>query len=328
MTGDPIIIVSPALASSNNGNWRTAARWQKLLRPAARQPVLIQPSWSGTAASALIALHARRSAAAIAGFRAAHPDRPLALVLTGTDIYGAGPEDELVLHSLKCASHIVVLQPQALGGLADAERAKARVILQSAASLRHHDRARPGIDLVAVGHLRDEKDPLTLMRAARQLGDLAGLRIVHIGTALDPALGAEAERTMRVCPNYRWLGGLPQPAARRWIAWAHALVHMSRLEGGANVVIEALRSGTPVLASRIEGNTGLLGADYEGYFPPGDALALAQLVRRLAGPDPGLAQRLRDQCARREPLFTPQAEAAALHRLLADMRAFRPAAPA
>jgi glycosyltransferase involved in cell wall biosynthesis len=37
------------------------------------------------------------------------------------------------------------------------------------------------------------------------------------------------------------------------------LVHTSRMEGGAHVVIEALRSGTPVLASRIAGNLGLLG---------------------------------------------------------------------
>jgi glycosyltransferase involved in cell wall biosynthesis len=49
------------------------------------------------------------------------------------------------------------------------------------------------------------------------------------------------------------------------------LVHASRIEGGAHVIAEAVRSGTPVIASRIEGNVGMLGADYAGYFECNDA---------------------------------------------------------
>ena len=82
---------------------------------------------------------------------------------------------------------------------------------------------------------------------------------------------------------------------------------MSRIEGGANVVIEAVRSGVPVLASRIDGNVGLLGGDYDGYFAAGDAAALAALVRRFRA-DAAFAQQLRAQCAAREPLFRPAAE--------------------
>ena len=41
------------------------------------------------------------------------------------------------------------------------------------------------------------------------------------------------------------------------------------------------RSEVPVLASRIDGNVGLLGPAYEGYFAPGDAAELATLMQRF-----------------------------------------------
>jgi len=95
---------------------------------------------------------------------------------------------------------------------------------------------------------------------------------------------------------------------------------MSRMEGGANVVIEAVRSQVPVLASRIDGNVGLLGRDYDGYFPLGDATALAELMQRFRA-DSAFAEHLKAQCALREPRFVPAAEAGAVRRLLADMLA-------
>src|SRR6185369_9548085 len=82
MSSTRLCIVTPALASANNGNWHTAARWQRFLRADAE--VELASVWDGQPAHALIALHARRSAASIDAFHAAHPARPLALVLTGT----------------------------------------------------------------------------------------------------------------------------------------------------------------------------------------------------------------------------------------------------
>ncbi|WP_345541589.1 selenoneine biosynthesis selenosugar synthase SenB [Variovorax defluvii] len=312
-----VLIVSPALAEANNGNWRTASRWRTFL--SAMAEVEIARGWDGTPRDALIALHARRSADAVAQWRAAHPAAPLALVLTGTDVYRDIEESPAAQHSLQCASALVVLQPDALDHLGAAERAKARVIVQSASRVRGRP-AQRHVDLVAVGHLRDEKDPLTLMAAARRLPADMPMRIVHIGEALAPELGDAARRTMAECPRYRWLGGLPREAARRWIARARALVHMSRMEGGAQVVIEAVRSGVPVLASRIGGNLGLLGEDYEGYFPVGDDAALAALMLRFAA-EPAFADRLRAQCALREPAFSPAAEQSNVRRLLHDLLA-------
>src|SRR5687768_15996403 len=81
-------------------------------------------------------------------------------------------------------------------------------------------------------------------------------------------------------PRYRWLGSVPHGRALRWLASSHALVISSRMEGGANVVCEALRIGVPVLASRISGNVGLLGERYAGSFPVGDERALARLIEK------------------------------------------------
>jgi putative glycosyltransferase (TIGR04348 family) len=307
-------IVTPAAAGANNGNARTAERWQRFLAPVADCATTLH--WQGEPADVLIALHARRSADSIARFRDAHPARPLALVLTGTDLYRDIERDASAQHSLQCASALVVLQADGSTRLEPALRARTRVIVQSAPSLRLR-RAEPAeAEFVAVGHLREEKDPLTLMAAARLAGPT--VRIAHVGAALDPVLGDAAARTMQDCAGYRWLGPLDHAAARRRIARAVALVHPSVLEGGANVIVEALRSGVPVLASRIEGNVGLLGADYDGCFEVGDAPALVALMRRVVA-DAGFAARLRAQCAAREPLFVPALERAAVRRLVRDL---------
>ena len=321
MSKPRVCIVSPANAAANNGNWHTAARWQRFLAPVAE--VNIALAWNGEPADALIALHARRSAESISRFAQTRPDAPLALVLTGTDLYRDIDGDASALHSLKCASHLVVLQDEGLTRLDAAAHAKARVIVQSATALRVRSHAATPVNLVAVGHLREEKDPLTLMSAARLLPAATPIRIHHIGDSLDATLADAARRTAATCPHYRWLGGLPRAQARRWIARSHALVHMSRMEGGANVVIEAVRSGVPVLASRIDGNVGLLGRDYGGYFEVGDAPALARAMQRLAN-EPAYAAALTAQCALREPRFTPAAERHEVRRLLADMLESKP----
>jgi putative glycosyltransferase (TIGR04348 family) len=305
-----ILIVSPASARENNGNWQTASRWLRFLRT--RYRVEVASGWapdSGQPApDLLVALHARRSAAALAAFRAAFPARPALLVLTGTDLYRDIHTDAAARASLDLANALVVLQPRGLDELAAEHRSKAHVIYQSAPRLRPHRSA--STDIVMVGHLRLEKDPLTYMRAAG-LVDVPGVRLLHIGAALDPQLAAAARDTERTSPHYRWLGPLPHMAARRRLRRCHAMAIASTMEGGANVIIEAVTSGVPVLASSIAGNRGMLGEDYPGYFPPGDSPALARLIERSVL-DTAFYARLRRQCAARARLFAPEAERALL----------------
>ncbi|MEO7494091.1 MAG: selenoneine biosynthesis selenosugar synthase SenB [Massilia sp.] len=315
MARQQIAIISPALAAANNGNWQTASRWAHFLRD--RYQVEIAREWHGGPADLLIALHARRSAAALAAFTRERPGRPAVLVLTGTDLYRdiAGvPEAQA---SLATASALVLLQPAGLALLPDSARAKARVIYQSAPALRPHRRRSE--DVCMIGHLRDEKDPLTFMRAAALLRHPRA-RMLHIGAALDPALGAAATAAQAATPRYRWLGNLAHGATRQRLKHCHAMVIASRMEGGANVIIEAVTSGVPVLASDINGNRGMLGEDYAGYFAPGDADALARLVERSLE-DGDFYARLQAQCAARAALFSPEIEHAALLDLVDNLLA-------
>lgn len=330
-----VVIVSPALADANNGNWQTAQRWADFL-PKERFQVRIVKAWPDALAlqlkahpaarqdEVMLALHARRSAASIAAW-AARPvkqSQGLAVVLTGTDLYRDIAQDTAAQTSLELAQHLVVLQERGIEALPEALRPKARVIFQSSTALAPVAKPLPNTQFraVMVGHLRAEKSPTTLFEAARFLADVPQLFIDHIGEALDPALGAQAEATAAACPHYRWLGSQPHKATRRHIQRAHVLVHTSAMEGGAHVIMEAVQSGTPVLASRIDGNVGMLGEDYTGYFEPGDAAGLAALLARCKNESfeaPGaLLPQLQAQCAARAALFAPEAEQAALLQLL------------
>jgi glycosyltransferase involved in cell wall biosynthesis len=123
---------------------------------------------------------------------------------------------------------------------------------------------------------------------------------------------------MKTNPRYRWRGDVPAAAVRRLLARSHAMVISSLSEGGANVISEAAAAGVPVLASRVDGNVGLLGSDYPGYFPAGDTQALARLLRRLER-EPRFVARLGKALARRAPLFRPAREVAAWRKLLAGI---------
>ena len=280
-----ICIVTPALADANNGNWQTARRWARLL--AGHYRVRLSKVWPENAAlgdapfDAMIALHARRSAASVAAWVQAYPKRPLVVVLTGTDLYRDIHSDANAQHSLALAHRLVVLQDQGPLALPEALRHKARVVFQSTSRRQALPKTGEHLRALMVGHLREEKSPQTFMEAARLLRDESGILLDHIGDALDPALGEAARQTERDCPHYRWLGGLPHAATRARIQRAHVLVHASSMEGGAHVIMEAAMSGTPVLASNIAGNVGMLGADYAGYFPLGDASALASCTAQL-----------------------------------------------
>ena len=309
-----VLIVTPALADARNGNWQTARRWAKLL--AAQFSVRLAQAWDGSPADLMLALHARRSADAIAAWAAT--GRPLAVVLTGTDLYRDIADDAAAQRSLELADRLVVLQDQAPLALPPALRDKAVVCYQSTTMRQPHEKARGRLNLVAVGHLRAEKAPRMLFDLARRLAGESGLRIDHIGAALDPELGAEAAALAAGSPVYRWLGSLPHEAVRRRIARAHLLVHPSVMEGGAHVIMEAACSGTAVLASRVDGNVGMLGADYAGYFPPGEVDALAALVRRGRA-DPAFLGGLLAQCAARAPLFSPERERATLVQLVSSL---------
>src|SRR4029450_8264430 len=112
-----------------------------------------------------------------------------------------------------------------------------------------------------------------------------------VGRAYTPQWAERAVAEMASNPRYRWRGDVPAATVRRLLARSHAMVISSLSEGGANVISEAVVAGVPILASRIDGNVGLLGGDYPGYFPVGDTRALAHLMQRVES-DPRFVARL------------------------------------
>jgi glycosyltransferase involved in cell wall biosynthesis len=90
------------------------------------------------------------------------------------------------------------------------------------------------------------------------------------------------------------------------------------MEGGANVISEAVVAGLPIVASRIHGSIGLLGEAYPGFYPVEDTGALRDLLLR-AESDPAFYGRLEAGCAARRHLFTPERERAGWETLLGEL---------
>lgn len=303
-----IALVTPARRGTRSGNQHTAQRWARFLRQAGHQ-VRAGSGLRGKA-DLLLALHARRSHEAIRAF-----DGPRVVALTGTDVYRDIHRSAEARESLELADRLVVLQPRAAGELPARLRRKVRVVVQSSSTTLRHRPSGGRFRLCVIGNLRSEKDPLRLLAALPHVD--ADCEVVHLGAALDATL---IPRTAD--PRYRWLGSVPHARALRWLASSHALVISSRMEGGANVVSEALRIGVPVIASRIPGNLGLLGGGYRGYFPVGDEKALARLVERAIA-EAGFYEILKRQVGKLRPLVAPSAEARALLAVIRDAKASR-----
>ena len=305
--GMKVLLVTPAARGSRQGNRVTALRWARMLRQLGHR-VAITTDYQQGAPDLLVALHARRSAASVARFHAAHPGRPIVVALTGTDLYHDLARSAEARRSLKLATRLIVLQPLALRALPAALRAHTRVLYQSVPPLREAPRvSKDYFDVCVVGHLRAVKDPLRAALASRALPSASRVRVLHVGGALDGPLGERARAEERRNPRYHWLGELTRARTTNMLARCRLLVLSSRLEGGANVIGEAIVAGVPVLASRIDGSVGLLGARYPGYFPVGDTAALTAALRRSEA-DPRFYEALRRHVASLRPLFDPARE--------------------
>jgi len=300
-----ILIVTPALAAANNGNWRTADRWAHFLADLYNTDVTRHWSPGEAEPDLMIALHARRSADDIARFSAT--GKPTILVLTGTDLYRDIRTDAAAINSLDLARRLVVLQPAGLDELSPAARDKCVVIEQSAPSMPAIAPRPDTFDLLLVGHLRVEKDPLTAARALQHLPDKS-ICLRAVGRSDDALTGRPFAQMAAADPRIELLGEQSHAATRDLIRQGRLLLLPSLMEGGANVLIEAVVSDTPVLASHISGSVGMLGADYPGYFPVGDDRALAGLIRRCMS-EPAFIETLRAHCRARTPLFAPEREA-------------------
>ncbi len=312
-------IVTPAARGSRKGNRIGAERWARLLRELGHAVVVTTHS-EPRAAEVLLALHARRSAEAVARFAERFPQSAIVVALTGTDLYCDAPKhDRQALASMERADRLLVLQPAALRVLPPAMAAKARVVPQSVVPLASRPpRRRDAFELCVVGHLRHVKDPLRAAMAARSLPTSSRIAVLQAGAVLESRFETAVAREAAANPRFEWLGELSHAGALRLIARSRGLVISSRAEGGAHVVSEAIVVGTPVLASDISGNVGMLGDDYPGLFPVADTRALSRLMHATET-DAAFRRELERRCRALAPTYRPATERAALARLLQEL---------
>ncbi len=226
-------------------------------------------------------------------------------VVTGTDLNGE--HQQLALDTLSQVEAIIVLQPLDRLRLPFSMQSKTRVILPSV-ELPQGLRWRPPPLPVAisVGHLREVKQPLTLPEAIQCKPDWSGLQV---GGEIEPGWGSR----LSGWPRFQWLGERTRRETLRLCANSSCFVLSSKSEGCSNALCEALALGMPVLASDIAGNRGLLGGDFPGYFPVGDALALAALLG--SGKLQQIGEWVRPWASR----LQPQREGEALYSLLCEL---------
>ncbi len=300
-----ILLVTPHSLKSPRGNTQTTTRWGSMLEQM-KHEVTIAESYEGDdkAQDLMIALHAHKSGASVRRFKKNTSARVI-LALTGTDLYPDIYRKRAAIKTLDAADRLIVLQPFALASLKPEHREKARVVYQCAAPNYPDPPRTPSTDSFAVcvvGHLRPVKDPFRAAMAARELPDCSRIRILHFGEALSDTMAARAKSERRRNKRYRWFGLLPRRKVRQRMSQADLLVVSSKHEGGANVISEGVASDLPILASEIDGNLGLLGPEYPGYFPVGDTLALAKLLYR-AESEPVFRDRLQKHCRELRPLL-------------------------
>lgn len=141
------------------------------------------------------------------------------------------------------------------------------------------------VDFLYIGMMRDLKGPDVFVEAMRQAEQIAGtpLRGVMVGDGEDKpryqarldALGMGDRVTMR--------DAMP---AREAFALARTVVVPSRAESMPYIVLEAVAAGKPVISTQVGGIPEILGPDFTGFVPPGDAEALAgAMANAIIKPD-------------------------------------------
>ena len=257
----------------------TALRWQRFLEELGYS-VGVTESWSGGDAGLLIALHAYRSHQSIVEFKKKYPNRPIVLILTGTDLYRDMENHSEVIQSMEMADQLITLQSSALDLIPASLRYKAQVIYQSVEIGTTDSVAKEDFLVSIIGHLREEKDPFCIARSLPLLPADSKITVRHLGQAMNSEMKDLARHFNATIDRYQWIGEVSHADALRMISQSRLMVISSRMEGGAHVVSEAIALGIPVIASDIPGNRGLLGEDYPAYYPVANESALANLLYR------------------------------------------------
>ena len=155
---------------------------------------------------------------------------------------------------------------------------------------------------VFAGRLVTQKNPMMLISAFVQHVATHRARLVVLGDG--PLRGAMRQVVVRagLDQDVHFAGFVPEPL--HWIGHAHALLLTSDYEGFANVLVEALACGTPVIATNCPFGPSeiLVGGQYGHLVPLNDAAAMARAMAddlRARFPAAGLRARAQDFTAQK-----------------------------
>lgn len=107
-----------------------------------------------------------------------------------------------------------------------------------------------GFTLISVGHLIERKGHHLIVEA---LSELPGVTLLIAGDGEMAGTLRNLARKLGVAERVRFLGNIPHDTLIRYYNAADALVLASSREGWANVLLEAMACGTPVVATAIWG---------------------------------------------------------------------------
>jgi glycosyltransferase involved in cell wall biosynthesis len=169
------------------------------------------------------------------------------------------------------------------------------------------------IEVLTVGRIDAEKNPFLLVDAVAELERLrpGRYRLRWVGTGpLTESVRARAAQA-GLGDRFELPGYVPfGPELLALYRRAHALVHVSLTEGVPQVLVEALASGTPVVATDVGGIGAALEDGRAGLLvPPADREAVVEAVLRLTD-DAELRTRLVDRGLELARDWTLEAEAA------------------
>jgi len=145
--------------------------------------------------------------------------------------------------------------------------------------------------LISVGHLIERKGHDKTIAALALLPDTT---LIILGEGPErAALEAQAQR-LGVADRVRLLGSRPHGELAMYYSAADAMVLSSSREGWANVLLESMACGTPVVASNIPGNPEVvqrLEAGLIVQYNTAEGIAQAVLALRAAAPDRAATRR-------------------------------------
>lgn len=314
-----IAIACPYPLDAKMGNVVTANRLSGILKEIGYEPRLCH-GWNGETSDALLVLNAVKGAKAARDYHEAYPERPIIVLLTGTDLYrDLHDESNGGTSTLIKASRIVVMTDRARSSLSQDFEGKTVVIPQSLEVPRIEDeRVGEVFGMIVLGHLRPVKNPFHLVGIVARHPEWTDVRVWQVGAALSREMTAQALEWEAKDDRYDWCAELPREEGLRLLKRSRLLVNSSRLEGAPSAILEAMHFGVPVLASRVEGNIGLLGEDYEGYFDPENEAELEELLGR-AREQPGFLDQLQSRGRERCVLFSREREIKGWKALLAGL---------